>query len=310
MSLNFVYGAIGISRQGVHKHLNSYLKEEETKSYLELIIPQIRQKHPTLNCRAMYYMVRPDSIGRDKFEYLCKELGFKSLCNPNQMKTTCSSGVQRFENLVLNYKPIRINEVFYSDITYFRVGNRFFYLTFIVDGFSRFIVGYSVSKTLNTDCTVLKALLMAIKLRKIHLIPGIIFHSDGGGQYFSKLFLALTKKYHFKNSMCEYAYENGIAERVNGVIKNNYLIHRNIKNGTELSKEVDRSVSLYNTQKPHKSLKYMTPENFEKQHLNLDQPTQPIMKKSLEAKTSIFGASSPKKLRANPASISECISAK
>lgn len=309
MSLNSIYQVMGISRQGVHKQINGYMKEEETKSYLEVIIRQIRVDHPTISCRAMYYMINPESIGRDKFELWCKELGFRSIHKFNRMKTTNSLGVHRFENLVLNYRPTRINEVYYSDITYFRVGNQFYYLTFIIDGFSRYIVGYSVGRTLDTESTVLPALWMAIKNRRIHLIPGIIFHSDGGGQYFAKIFLDLTRKYQFRNSMCEYAYENGMAERINGIIKNNYLNHRSIKNESELIKEVDRSVTLYNTQKPHKNLKNMPPEKFEKQYLFLTQPTQPIMMKSLEANTSIFGASSPKKLRANPASNSECISA-
>lgn len=88
-----------------------------------------------MSCRGMYYLIQPDSIGRDKFELWCKDLGFKSVQKINRMKTTYSLGVQRFENLVLNYHPIRMNEVYYSDITYYRVGSKFYYLTFIVDGF-------------------------------------------------------------------------------------------------------------------------------------------------------------------------------
>ena len=79
----------------------------------------------------------------------------------------------------------------------------------------------------------------------------LIFHSDGGGQYFDKEFLKLTSLHQFKNSMCEFAWENGQAERINGVIKNNYLIHRTIKSYEELVTEVDRTVYLYNHDKPH-----------------------------------------------------------
>ena len=111
---------------------------------------------------------------------------------------------------------------------------------------------------------------MALKNRNNSIPKGIIFHSDGGGQYYDKEFLALTQKYGFRNSMCEYAWENGKAERINGVIKNNYLIHRNIKTLDDLVKEVDRSVSLYNNQKPHKALKYQTPTQFEKELIHLD----------------------------------------
>ena len=137
------------------------------------------------------------------------------------------------------------------------------------------------------------ALKQAIKTRKNKLPKNIIFHSDGGGQYYDKEFLALTKKHHFKNSMCEYAYENGKAERINGIIKNNYLRHRNIKNYKDLVKEVDRSVSLYNNEKPHKALNYMTPMDIEKKQLYLHKQTRPKMTESLDANDQLIGASSP-----------------
>lgn len=70
---------------------------------------------------------------------------------------------------------------------------------------------------------------MALKRRKHYIPEDMIFHSDGGGQYYDKAFLKLTEAYKMSNSMCAYAYENGKAERINGVIKNNYLVHRNIK---------------------------------------------------------------------------------
>ena len=109
------------------------------------------------------------------------------------------------------------------------------------------------------------------------------FHSDGGGQYYAKTFLELTSKHKFNNSMCEYAWENGKAERVNGVIKNNYLIHRNIKTLEDLVKEVDRSVSLYNSEKPHIKLKRKPPITFEKELLCLKKQTKPMMKESFDA---------------------------
>jgi putative transposase len=125
-----------------------------------------------------------------------------------------------------------------------------------MDAFSRYIVGYSVSSRLTTEQTTLPALQMLLRYRRGKLKPGIIFHSDGGGHYYDKEFIALTKKYKFKNSMCEYAYETGKAERINGIIKNNYLKHQEIRNLDQLQKALDRSVSLYNKERPHKNLKY------------------------------------------------------
>ena len=108
---------------------------------------------------------------------------------------------------------------------------------------------------------------MAIKTRKLNDISSVIFHSDGGGQYYAKEFLEITREHKIRNSMCEYAWENGKAERINGVIKNNYLIHRKINNFVELEKEVDRSVKLYNQEKPHIGLQIKSPILYEKDYL-------------------------------------------
>ena len=151
-----------------------------------------------------------------------------------------------------------------SDITHIAVNGRFYYITFIVDAFSRVIVGYSVSQRLFTEDTVIPALKMAVKFRKRVSLDGLIFHSDGGGQYYSKKFLELTGELHLKNSMCLYSWENGKAERVNGVIKNNYLAHWHICNYEELLAGVDRAVTLYNNEKPHIMLQRMSPAQFEK----------------------------------------------
>ncbi len=247
--------------------LNRQMKSQVEHSYLLEIIRQIRADHPTMNCRAMYYKINPSTMGRDKFEAFCRDWGFLIEKPISSRRTTNSNGVVRFENHLINAKITGINQAFVSDITYYEL-ERFYYITFIIDAYSRFIIGYSISNRLTTEQTTLKALQMAIKQRKI-LPPGIIFHSDGGGQYYDKSFLALTKKHKFINSMCEHAYENGKAERVNGVIKNNYLKHRRIKTYNHLVKEVDRSVWLYNTSKPHKSLKYNTPLAFELEQLHL-----------------------------------------
>lgn len=79
---------------------------------------------------------------------------------------------------------------------------------------------------------------MAIRSRRGNDLSSVIFHSDGGGQYYTKDFLAITKKQNITNSMCEYAWDNGKAERVNGVIKNNYLIHKDINSFEELKKKL------------------------------------------------------------------------
>lgn len=267
--MNKLYEAIGISKQSFHQRMERLSRQRQEELHLLLLIQDIREDHPTMGIRDMYYKLGPMSMGRDRFEYFCKAESLLITRPKNYRRTTDSYGVIRFNNLLENLKIDKINQVWQSDITYFDLAGKFYYITFIIDGFSRRIIGHSTSRRLFTEDTTLPALQMAIKLRKQQKlsIRGVIFHSDGGGQYYDRNFLLLTNKYEIQNSMCKYAWENGKAERINGVIKNNYLKHRTIKNIEQLVIEVDRSVLLYNKEKPHIALQRTTPESFEKYYL-------------------------------------------
>jgi putative transposase len=245
------------------------LQRSEERNYLLQIIYQIRSDHPTMSARSMYFKINPATMGRDTFEFMCKTEGLSTIRYINYRKTTNSNGVVRFDNLLLNLTIKNIDQVWQSDITYFDVCGKFYYITFILDAYSRRIVGHSTSKRLTTEQTTLKAIQVAFKTRAGKDLTGLILHSDGGGQYYDKEFIRLIKRKGIKSSMCEYPWDNGKAERINGVIKNNYLIHRNIINFEQLQKEVDRSVELYNYEKPHKSLKRKTPVTFENEMIYL-----------------------------------------
>lgn len=261
-TLNKLYQCVGVTKQGVHQNLESQQSENELESQLLMIIQDIREDHPTMGTRYMYYKINPEGMGRDKFERFCHKYGFKSKQRKRPWITTDSSGVKRFDNLILDMEINKVNQVWASDITYFEVMNRFYYLTFIIDAYSRFLKGYSVSNTLRTIDTTIPALQMALKGKKLE--ADLIFHSDGGGQYYCREFLALTAKHNIKNSMCKEAYQNPMGERINGTIKNNYLKHWKIESFKMLAKKVDRAVQLYNYEKPHKSLQYSTPFEMEK----------------------------------------------
>jgi len=267
--MNKLYNSLGISKQSFHQLMDRALKVRSEQKQLLLLIYQIREDHPTMGIRDMYFKLRPHTMGRDKFEVFCYEEGLTVKRVKNWRKTTDSTGVIRFDNLLINMTLTSINQVWQSDITYFEVNGKFYYITLIEDSFSRRILGYSVSKRLTTEETTLPALKMTLTLREKEgvNIVGVIFHSDGGGQYYDKDFLKVTTKTGIVNSMCEFPWENGKLERLNGVIKNNYLIHRNITNFEELKNEVDRTVLLYNTEKPHIKLQRKAPNEFEKDYL-------------------------------------------
>jgi transposase InsO family protein len=262
-SLNAFYKSMGTSKQNFHQRLRRSKRQQEEIFLLVDLIKQIRQDHPTMNSRAMYYKINPVFIGRDKFEIICRECGFNVDRRMNYRKTTDSTGVIRFDNLLQDRKITAVDQVWSSDITYYEVEGVFYYLTFIIDNYSRRILGHHASGRLQTEQTTLPALKMAIKTRGNCIKEGLVFHSDGGGQYYDDNFLALTRKHKMTNSMCEAAWGNGKAERINGVIKNNYLIHWNIKTPVDLFKKVDRAVKLYNEEKPHSRLGNLSPVQFE-----------------------------------------------
>lgn len=292
--MNSLYRSIGISKQGFHQHLNRELRALSEKKQLLMIIYNIRQDHPTMGIRDMYFKIQPSSMGRDAFELFCKEEQLNIERFKNYKRTTDSYGVNRFTNHTIDLEITHINQVWQSDITYYELQGRFYYLTFIIDGYSRRIVGHHTSSRLTTEQTTLPALKIAINLRKKENqeISGLIFHSDGGGQYYDEAFKKLTAKNKMTNSMCEYPWENGKAERINGIIKNNYLKYRKINNFDELVKEVDRTVQLYNNDKPHSRLKRITPINFEKLYICKGQKTDGD-KSTTELKTQPEGLYSP-----------------
>ena len=261
MKMNALYRVTGTSRQAFHQYLDKQLLVLEEQQQLLPVISQVRADRPRLSSRKMYVLLRPQSMGRDIFEQFCYRYGFKLSIKKAFHRTTDSLGVTRFENLTIGIELTGANQVWASDITYYRIGERFYYITFVLDLYSRFIVGHSVSACLLTEHTTIPALNQALQQRRP--APGLIFHSDGGGQYYSKAFLAITKHNHIKNSMCESVYENAHAERVNGTIKNEYLVYYAPQDYRQLTTLTDKAVGMYNFFRPHASLANNSPANFE-----------------------------------------------
>lgn len=262
-SLNKFFRAIGSSRQVFHLKLNRFMQREDEMGQLSLIVDQVREDHPGMALRDLYQVIQPATIGRDRFEHYFKHMGYSVGIKRSFRRTTDSNGVIRFPNLIVDKELTGVNQVWVSDITYYRIKERFYYLTFIMDLYSRKIVGHSCSGTLLTAHTTIVALKKALKNRNINEIPGLIIHSDGGGQYYSNEFRKLTKGAKMVNSMGKTAYENPHAERVNGIIKNNYVRHYGPKNYMDLIKMNNKAVHMYNTEKPHRALKKLSPIQFE-----------------------------------------------
>lgn len=293
MKMNDVYRSIGTTKQNVHQRLNRHLRRQEEKASLEYILRQAREDHPGMGADMMYRLLQLEFVGRDRFRCLYRELGFTIEQKQNFRRTTDSSGVIRFPNLIEDKELTGVNQVWVSDITYYELQGRWYYLTFIMDLYSRKVKGYAVSRRLTTEETTLPALSQAID--ETSACWGVILHSDGGGQYYSRRFLELTKDHGIINSMGESVYENAHAERVNGTIKNQYLSHYSPRTYNELMKMLEKAVIMYNTFRPHQALNGLSPLQFEQQLGIYPQKSQLLTKKKAVKKKDYNSNNKPTK---------------
>ena len=268
-----------MSKQSFHQKLDRWLAEKEEQAALIPIIREIRKDHPRMGARVMYDKILPETLGRDKFESFCFSIGLKVKYPNNYRKTTDSSNTRLFPNLIEGIEVTGVNQVLVSDITYYEMQGRFYYLTFIMDLYNREVVGYSKSKSLKTVHTTIPALKMVIRRFGKDKLKGTIIHSDGGGQYYADKFKELTKD--MQNSMAKEVYENPHAERINGIIKNDYLIPYNPQDEASLNRELARAVHNYNTGRPHSSIDNMTPAECRKTNTQMIVQVKKI-KKTIE----------------------------
>lgn len=261
--MNSLFEVLSITKQSFHQMLSRRRYKYEEQEQLIPLINEIRADHPRMSARDIYLKLQPNCMGRDQFERFCMDSGYRIKQLKNFRVTTNSLGVTRFPNMIKDLEVTHVNQVFVSDITYYDIGSSTYYLTFIMDLYNREIVGWSASDNLRTENTTLPALHRLIYERGRANLKGAIMHSDGGGQYYCKEFKELTKDLKMINSMTEEkVYENSHAERLNGIIKNNYLYPYGPTNMTSLRKLLDKAVLMYNTGKPHKALGKLTPRDF------------------------------------------------
>jgi transposase InsO family protein len=168
--------------------------------------------------------------------------------------------LRKYPNRIRGFIPRRSNQLWVSDITYWKIKSGYLYISFVTDAYSRKIVGYHVADTLESMET-LKALQMAIKENSDSL-HNLIHHSDRGIQYCSFPYVSLLQRYGISISMTENGdpLENPIAERVNGIIKNEYLDGYEVNELNKGRQLLDRVIDVYNKERPHMSLGNLTPD--------------------------------------------------
>ncbi|HAQ19074.1 MAG TPA: IS3 family transposase [Prolixibacteraceae bacterium] len=261
--MSHLYLAVSVKKQSFHQMLKRRKTRLGQAEQVLMLVNRIREDHPCMGVREIYFKLNPQGMGRDKFEQFCFERGYRVKKQKNLRITTDSRGVTRFPNLIKEIEVTAVTQVLVSDITYYEMLGKFYYITLIMDLFNREIVGFAASKSLRTEDTTLPALMLVKKNRGQAALEGAIIHSDGGGQYYSNEFKKLTKKLKMSNSMTEESvYENAHAERINGTIKNSYLYCYAPETFEELQKQLKRAVYMYNNGKPHRALYKMTPVQY------------------------------------------------
>jgi putative transposase len=260
--LDNLYEVAGFTKQAHRQYMLRRAKDEQIAGLVINSISKIREIHNLMGLKKIYKLISPDWIGRDRFIDIgvYYGLGIKRIRSYQRTTFSCKSAC--FSNLTAGQLIRDINRVWVSDITYYRVGEIFYYITLIEDLYSRRIVGYVASTNLRADGNC-KALRMALSLRAGSNLKGLIHHSDRGVQYVSNEYLRILSENKIAVSMCDNVYENAHIERANGIIKNEYLKFKTIKTIEELSKELKEVVRLYNEERPHWKLDMKTPVEYE-----------------------------------------------
>lgn len=221
----------------------------------------------------MYYMIKEDieragiKMGRDAlFSLLASEHLLVHPRKRKQVTTNSKHWYKKYPNLIKDIRPDRPNKIWVSDITYIKAKNEFLYLFLITDAYSKKILGFRLAKNLDSIHAV-NSLQDALK-NTCQPVSGLIHHSDRGIQYCSKEYTDLLKGNDILISMTENGdpLENPIAERVNGILKDEYLFNK-LNNYDYLdNKQVSNAIDKYNTLRPHLSCEMLTPEKAHKSH--------------------------------------------
>ncbi len=259
----------GISKQAYYKKIKRrkqhiQLHEQANESVLEL-----RRQMPKLGARKLHYLLkaRGISVGRDQLFCWLRLQGLLVYKKKRYTVTTNSKHwMRKYPNIVKGLTISRPDQVWVADITYLNTaedGN--VYLHLVTDAYSKQIMGYELCNNMEAAST-LKALEMSVKNRTYKSLP-LIHHSDRGLQYCSKLYIDCLIKNGIAISMTENGspYDNAVAERVNGILKDEFGLGEQLDNHPEALIQVKESIYAYNFLRPHLSCYMLTPDQMHQQ---------------------------------------------
>jgi putative transposase len=266
VSIAELCSCFGLTRDAYYKFLNRRRKQETVASKVIELVKEERKDQPRVGTRKLYialyslFLLENLKVGRDKLFDILREHEMLVKRKKASCKTTDSyHRFHTYKNLVKDMKVTAPNQVWVSDITYIRTISGFCYLALITDMYSRKIVGYDISDSLElAGC--MRALKMA--LAKARPAAGLVHHSDRGIQYCSKQYVEEFRERKIKISMTEenHCYENALAERVNGILKDEFYLDQCFFSTSHACIATKNAIEIYNTKRLHLSLGYKTPD--------------------------------------------------
>lgn len=254
-----------MTRQNYYKQRQQRSRRKVDESLIISLVRRERQQQPRLGCRKIHWLLRDElreagvEVGRDRMFEVLRNHGMLVKPLPKAPRTTYSRhSLPVFRNLIAELEMTNSNQIWVSDVTYIHTWEDFEYLTLITDLHSHKIVGYHCGESLDADSS-LKALDQALADLPSDRYP--IHHSDRGSQFCSHKYVGRLRERHCSVSMTElnHCAENSVAERMNGILKQEYGLGRTFLTRQQARRAVDEAVWLYNNRRPHTNLEYRMP---------------------------------------------------
>ena len=263
---------LGVSKQAYYKHEDKLLDRLCEESFVVSFVKEVRLKDPGIGGNKLWLLYRtrfgPRSVGYNRFYDILERNGLKVRKRRRRVRTTDSRHeYPLYPDLAKSLLPDRPCQLLVSDITYIPLWLRadtgeyeFCYLSLVTDYYSKEIVGYSVGETLEARYP-LEALKMALARYEGEDLSKLIHHSDRGVQYACYAYTSMLKDHKIRISMTESGNpkDNAVAERINGIIKNELLKGMTFHTVADVRAAVKQAVEFYNNERPHLSLNGMTP---------------------------------------------------
>ena len=261
----------GVDRQVYYRKIRRKTSKQNKAKEVVLMVDDIRKTMPRIGTRKLYhilsYKLQLMKIGRDKFFDILRANHL--LIQPKRcyhVTTNSHHHFRKHQNRILDLEINRPEQVWVSDITYIGKRDNPCYLSLITDAYSKRIMGYYVADNMNAESSIM-ALKMALKQRKYKSLS-LIHHSDRGIQYCANEYQKELNKSKVLCSMTQNSdpYENAVAERVNGILKQEFMIDKYNQKAEIMKRVVKEAVTIYNELRPHYSNHMLTPDQMHVQN--------------------------------------------